>query len=58
MIKGQDKKANTLVVEHISSTDISTVRNDYSSPSSDLDFNSGDFRSLPVEYSSNLFLEE
>ena len=58
MLKGQGKKANTLVVEHISSTDISTVRNDYSSPSSDLDFNSGDFRSLPVESSSNLFLEE
>ena len=58
MLKGQDKKANTLVVEHISSTDISTLGNDYSSPSSDLDFNSGDFRSLPVESSSNLFLEE
>ena len=58
MLKGQDKKANTLVVEHISSTVISTVGNDYISPSSDLDFNSGDFRSLPVESSSNLFLEE
>ncbi|XP_050241908.1 protein PTST homolog 3, chloroplastic-like [Quercus robur] len=58
IISGQDKKANTLVVEHISSTDISTVGIDYSSPSSDLDFNSGDFRSLPVESSSNLFLEE
>lgn len=58
MLKGQDKKGNTLVVEHVSSTDISAVGNDYSSPSSDLDFNSGDFRSLPVESSSNLFLEE
>ncbi|XP_023920653.2 protein PTST homolog 3, chloroplastic isoform X1 [Quercus suber] len=58
ILTGQDKKANTLVVEHISSTDISTVGNNYSSLSSDLDFNSGDFRSLPVESSSNLFLEE
>uniref|UniRef100_A0A7N2L3Q5 Uncharacterized protein n=1 Tax=Quercus lobata TaxID=97700 RepID=A0A7N2L3Q5_QUELO len=58
ILTGQDKKANTLVVEHISSTDISTVGIDYSSPSSDLDFNSGVFRSLPVESSSNLFLEE
>ncbi|XP_050243180.1 protein PTST homolog 3, chloroplastic isoform X1 [Quercus robur] len=58
ILAGQDKKANTLVVEHISSTDISTVGNNYISPSSDLDFNSGDFRSLPVESSSNLFLEE
>ncbi|XP_030926316.1 protein PTST homolog 3, chloroplastic isoform X2 [Quercus lobata] len=58
ILAGQDKKANTLVVEHISSTDVSTVGNDYISPSSDLDFNFGDFRSLPVESSSNLFLEE